>query len=113
MFVQGGRRDGAQIIPAWWIDDILDNGDAEAWNQGDFAAYFPDRPIHYRSKWYVLRGREPVIFGVGVFGQNLFIDRANQIVIAKFSSQPPPLDEPRISLTLRGVEAIRRHLMRS
>ena len=53
--------------------------------------------IHYRSKWYVLRGAAPLMFGVGIFGQNVFIDRKNQIVIAKFSSQPLPMDEKRIS----------------
>lgn len=111
LFAQGGRRDGAQIIPGWWIDDIRDNGDPDAWDQGDFAPYFPNQAIHYRSKWYVLRQSEPVIFGVGVYGQNLFIDRANQIVIAKLSSQPPPLDQMRIALTLQAVEAIRRRLI--
>lgn len=113
LFVQGGRRDGTQIVPAWWIDDILGNGDQAAWDAGDFAPYFPKRPMHYRNKWYVLRESEPVIFGVGVYGQNLFIDRANQVVIAKFSSQAPPLDQGRIALTLLGVETIRRHLTRA
>ena len=50
-------------------------------------------------------------FAVGVFGQNLFVDRKNQIVIAKFSSQALPMDEMRILLTMRGVEAIRGHLL--
>jgi hypothetical protein len=67
--------------------------------------------IHYRSKWYVLRGAAPMMFGVGVFGQNLFIDRKNQIVIAKYSSQAFPMDEKQILLTMRGVEAIRSHLV--
>ena len=63
----------------------MNGGDARAWNEGDFTNYFPGMPIHYRSKWYVLRGHAPIMFGVGVFGQNVFIDRKNQIVIAKFS----------------------------
>jgi hypothetical protein len=68
-------------------------------------------PIHYRSKWYVLRGAAPMMFGVGVFGQNVFIDGKNQLVIAKFSSQGLPMDEKRILLTMRGIEAIRNHLL--
>ena len=51
------------------------------------------------------------MFGVGIFGQNVFIDRKNQIVIAKFSSQALPMDEKRILLTIRGIEAIRRVLL--
>ncbi len=44
------------------------------------------------------------------FGQNVFVDPENGIVIAKLPSQAVPLDERLISLTMRGVEAIRRHL---
>jgi CubicO group peptidase (beta-lactamase class C family) len=68
-------------------------------------------PIHYRSKWYVLRGDAPIMFGVGVFGQNVFIDRKNQIVIAKFSSQALPMDEQLILLTARGIVALRDYLL--
>ena len=64
----------------------------------------------YRSKWYAQRGDAPMAFGVGVFGQNVFADPENGIVIARLSSQAPPLDERLISLTMPGIEAIRRHL---
>ena len=46
----------------------------------------------------------------GCIGQNVFADPENGIVIAKMSSQAPPLDEHLIALTMRGVESIRRHL---
>ena len=46
----------------------------------------------------------------GIFGQNVFVDPEREIVIAKFSSQAPPLDERLIALTMCGVEAIRHHL---
>lgn len=111
LILQNGRRDDAQIIPERWLDDILNNGDADAWKQGDFACYFPGKVMHYRSKWYVMRGEQPIVFGVGVFGQNVFIDRVNEIAIAKFSSQPPPVDEGLVTLTLSGVEAIRQKLI--
>jgi CubicO group peptidase (beta-lactamase class C family) len=108
---EGGRHAGKQIIPSWWIDDILNAGDAAAWDDGDFVKYFPRMRIHYRSKWYVLRGDAPIMFGVGVFGQNVFIDRKNKIVIAKFSSQALPMDERRILLTMQGIVAIRDQLL--
>lgn len=93
-----------------WIDDIERNGDRKAWDAGSFTAYFPDLPIKYRSKWYVLEGEAPLIFGLGIHGQNLFIDRANQLVIAKLSSQAMPLDAARIGLTMRAVSQIRKCL---
>jgi hypothetical protein len=46
-----------------------------------------------------------------VFGQNVFIDRRNQIVIAKLSSHALPMDEQRILLTMQGIAAIRSYLL--
>ncbi|MBP8309156.1 MAG: serine hydrolase [Burkholderiaceae bacterium] len=107
LLVQDGRRDGRQIVPAAAIRDLESGGDAAAWNGGDFVPYFDGLPIRYRNQWYALQGDPPMLFGVGVFGQHLFVDRARQIVIAKFASQALPLDGERLRLTLRGVAAIR------
>jgi len=93
--------------PSPWIEDLERNGERKAWDAGSFVAYFPGMPIHYRSQWYVLHGGSPLVFGLGIHGQNLFIDRKNQLVIAKFSSQAMPLDAPRIALTMRAVSQIR------
>lgn len=110
LVVQGGKRGARQVIPEAWIEDVLKNGDRAAWDQGDFIPYYPGLPIHYRSKWYVLNGPSPMLFGMGVNGQNLFVDRKNEIVIAKFSSQAMPMDEGRIALTMRGIERVRAFL---
>ena len=93
-----------------WIDDIERGGDRKAWDAGSFTAYYPGMPIKYRSKWYVLEGEAPLIFGLGIHGQNLFIDRRNELVIAKLSSQAMPLDAARIALTMRAVSQLRKCL---
>lgn len=113
LLAEGGRYGGKQIVPSSWIEDIFTKGDPQAWDAGDFVKYFPQMNIHYRSKWYVLRGDAPMAFGVGVFGQNLFVDPKNEIVIAKFSSQALPMDEKRILVTMRGVGEIRTYLQES
>lgn len=106
LLLQGGSRDGRRIIPADWIDDLITGGDPAAWNEGDFVELFRKAPMRYRSKWYVQDGPAPLLFGFGVHGQNLFVDRTNQVVIAKVSSQAAPIDEERNELTLRAVRAI-------
>lgn len=110
LIAQGGARNGRQIIPEAWIEDITRNGDAEAWNRGDFAHLFPGAAMHYRDKWYVTREDTPMLFGLGVNGQNLFIDRARQLVIAKFSSQESALDVPAIETTMAMVGRLRERL---
>lgn len=114
LLAQHGRRDGHAVVPAAWIDDVVSNGDPQAWADGDFARYFPGQPMHYRDKWYVLEGDgAPLLFGLGVNGQNLFVDRDNGIVVAKFSSQAAAMDAGRIALTGRGISALRAHLARA
>jgi hypothetical protein len=108
LIVQGGSRNGTQIIPSGWIEDIFGGGDPKAWAAGDLVPYFGERPMHYRSKWYVLRDRKMAL-GLGVYGQNIFVDRANELVIAKLSSQAPPLDKDLIDLTLKFAEAMSDH----
>lgn len=110
LMAQGGAREGRQIIPAAWIEDILSNGDAAAWDGGDFAALFPGTAMHYRDKWYVTREARPLLFGIGVNGQHLFVDRAAELVVAKFSSQAMALDSPAITATMALVAAIRGRL---
>jgi len=109
LIVQDGRRNDRPIIPAGWIEDVLRGGDPKAWAAGDLISYFGDRTMHYRNKWYVLRDRD-IALGLGVYGQNVFVDRTNELVIAKVSSQPPPLDKDLIDLTMTFVEAMRDHL---
>jgi CubicO group peptidase (beta-lactamase class C family) len=106
LVMEEGARTGVQIVPASWIEDIVRNGDPGAWAAGDLAAYFPGVPLRYRSHWYVRDGKPPVVFGLGIHGQYVFVDRARGIVIAKVSSQALPIDAERITLTLRAVSRI-------
>lgn len=110
LLIQSGRRESQQIIPKSWLDDIWAAGDRDAWDKGDFTTYLPGFPVKYRSKWYTLTGQQPILFGLGVFGQNVFIDPSNEIVVAKFSSQALPMDEDRIQMTTNAIPQICRFL---
>lgn len=109
LIVQNGARNDGTIITGVWIEDMLRGGDPKAWAAGDLASYFGDRTMHYRSKWYVLRDRN-IALGLGVYGQNIFVDKAHEIVIAKLSSQAPPLDKDLIDLTMTFAAAMQDHL---
>ena len=93
-----------------FLQEIETGGDPQAWSAGDLAQYFRGLPIRYRSHWYVLEGDAPLVFGWGIHGQHLFIDRKNQIVVARFASQSLPVDPARIALMLRAVSEIRQRL---
>ncbi len=110
LLLEDGTRDSKQVVPSAWIADIAGNGNAAAWNAGSFAPYFPGRAMHYRSKWYVDNEAGPMLFGLGVHGQNLFVDPASDLVVAKFSSQELPLDSDLIGLTTHFVDTLRWNL---
>ena len=108
-------RDLARV-GQWLIEERGDflqglaRGDPKAWKAGDLVQYFPGLPMRYRSQWYLLDGDAPLAFGLGIHGQNLFVDAARQIVIAKFSSQAAPLDAALIGRTMRIVAKLRQLL---
>ncbi len=104
-----GKRDAVQVLPEAWIDDVLTNGDPDAWANGDFAAYFPGRDMHYRNKWYIERGDNPMVFCIGIHGQNLFVLPGQELVIAKMSSRPKPLDPDVSQLNLKMISALKQH----
>jgi CubicO group peptidase (beta-lactamase class C family) len=108
-------RIGLFIIehPSAWIEDLERSGERKAWDAGDLAAFFGGLPLSYRSQWYALEGAAPLLFGYGIHGQFLCVDRRNQAVIAKFSSQAAPTDPPRIGLMLRAVSEIRKFLAKA
>ena len=110
LICQQGRRGDRQLIPSAWIDDLYTGGSSQAWAHGGFAVYYPGMPVRYRSQWYALDGAAPLLFGLGIHGQNVFVDRTNSLVIAKVSSQPLPLEPELISLTMHAVQAIRQRV---
>ena len=40
-----GAANGSQVVPASWIADIRNNGDAAAWQKGEMTDAFPEGPL--------------------------------------------------------------------
>ncbi|OKO79237.1 serine hydrolase [Bradyrhizobium sp. NAS96.2] len=99
-----GISNGRQVVPGWWVDDIRQNGNAEAWSRGDLTKVFPNG--NYRNKWYTLDRGETPFAAVGIHGQWIYIDPANETVIARVSSQPLPMDLDLDHMWMRGYRAI-------
>jgi CubicO group peptidase (beta-lactamase class C family) len=91
LVLNGGNRDGVQIIPAEWVADMRANGNRDAWVRGNFAASFPMG--RYRSCWYQFGTERDHFAGEGIHGQRLLIDPVSRVVIAKFSTVPLPSDD--------------------
>lgn len=111
LLVQNGRHADQAVIPPEWIQDILEQGDREAWASGEWSKLLPYRSMSYRAGWYAVDDEPRMLFAMGIHGQNLFVDQANRLVIAKLSSQALPVDIPAWRLTHRAVAELRRCLV--
>ncbi|CCD93359.1 putative Beta-lactamase family protein; 6-aminohexanoate-dimer hydrolase [Bradyrhizobium sp. ORS 375] len=112
VLADGGVVDQRQVVPARIIDDLVNGGDRAAWSNGQWSEAFApiSRTMAYRSGWYTVDGDPQILFAMGVHGQNLFVDRANDVVVAKFSSWAQPTDNRALWLTHTGVAEIGRCL---
>lgn len=107
MIRQRGVAHGRQVIPGWWIDDINDNGDPEAWARGEFAEMFPDAA--YRSKFYQIDRKRRTLCCIGIHGQWIYIDPISELVIVRVAAEPIPLDVDNYRAWRRGFAAIVQH----
>ena len=107
LMLQDGAREGVQVLPRSWVDDIWSGGDRAAWDAGDFAMDFPGAAVSYRSKWYVHHGAEPMLQCRGIHGQYLFVDRARDLVVAWLSSHGQPSEAGRTEAVLSAVLSLR------
>jgi len=100
-----GRAGNQQIVPRWWIEDILANGDRRAWLATPSAASLLPNG-RYRSQWYMIGNATGAFCAIGIHGQWIYIDPAAEIVIAKLSSQPLPVQDATDNLLLAAFDAI-------
>ncbi|MFW6076621.1 MAG: serine hydrolase domain-containing protein [Hyphomicrobiales bacterium] len=103
-----GVANGRQVVPGWWVDDILSNGDPEVWAKSDTNALLPNG--RYRSLWYVTGNAHGAFYAFGIHGQWIYVDPPSGVVVAKQSSWPDPLDDSMERLHLAGYDAIVRAL---
>lgn len=111
LVLDGGVREGARVLPADWLADLEMGGDPQAWADGEWGALFrfAGERMRYRAGWYGIDAPAPrLLFAMGVHGQNLFVDRANRLVVAKLSSQAERSDARAIGLTHWALPGIRR-----
>jgi CubicO group peptidase (beta-lactamase class C family) len=108
-----GQGTSGEVVPTAWLDDIAGNGDPEAWREGQWGESFAaiSRKMRYRSGWYVVDDEPQILFAMGIHGQNLLVDAANRIVIAKLSSQNDPIDPRAMWLTHQAVPEFRRCIL--
>jgi len=106
MMIDDGRLRGQQVVPAAWIADTCagDELSRERFANGAYGAVMPG--WHYRNQVWVASADPPVMLGIGIHGQVLYMDKARRLVIVMLSSQPEPLDLNLYLAMLGATQAI-------
>ncbi|MGM4917214.1 serine hydrolase [Tardiphaga sp. 813_E8_N1_3] len=102
----GGIVNGRRIVSQDWVSDTITNGSAEAWRAGKFVEWLPEG--RYRNKWYQTGNASGAFFALGIHGQYLYVNPRAELVVAKFSSQPEPVDNDLKRLNLALFDALAR-----
>jgi len=91
-------------------EDLFNNGDTDAWNRGEWGRAFSPVSSHmsYRNGWYMIHDQPSLLFAMGLYGQNLFIDKSNNLVVAKFSSWKEETDYAAFGLTYATIRNLKK-----
>ncbi|MDN6859454.1 serine hydrolase [Pseudomonas sp. CAN2814] len=85
MLLGRGRFNGHQVLPQAAVERLLRGNDPAVYaTNKEFSEWSPQ--ASYKSQWYVFNDR--ALMAVGIHGQWVFVDFANQVVIIKQSSAP-------------------------
>jgi hypothetical protein len=79
---------GRQILPAFWIDAIVDIDDRHVANMSANVKYRDDPWQAYHNMWWILDADKGEFCAVGIHGQVIYINRNTDSVMVWFSSQP-------------------------
>lgn len=109
LFLEEGAVEGRQVVPAAWVAQC---------SQGDQAAFAVDYADYfigvndgaYSRQWWALAPRRRRQVGLGIFGQLLWIDPVDQLVVVALSSWPDYLNEPFRHAIFQACEALGRAL---
>lgn len=106
LLLDGGRRDGRQIIPEAWIEATRNVSDALF--QGIYRIALPNGAYHNQI-WIEDTARKSYM-ARGIFGQFIYVDPASAFAVVKLSTWPEFVSDERTLEFLAAVHAIRDHL---
>lgn len=104
---EGTSLTGAQVVPAWWIEDCL-TGDPDS--RRAFAQSHDDTRMPggmYRNQfWLPYPAGRRILVCLGIHGQMIYADLETGVVAAKLSSWPEPQHAVKLFSALRAFHTI-------
>lgn len=103
-----GRVGDRQVVPAGWVDQCRDQ-EAAHLQVGSLGASGAEH-YGYTNQWWTLGGDDRAFTGIGIYGQYLYVDPTEDVVVVKCSAWPQEEDERLDRETISACQAIVDHL---
>ncbi len=101
LYLNNGNYNGEQILEKDWIRDSLDISAAYSRPGSNDDAY---NAIGYGYQWWVPKGGQGEFMAIGVYGQWIYVNPSNRVIIVKTSADPNFMEK---GYELRHVEFFR------
>ncbi|MFE6964081.1 serine hydrolase domain-containing protein [Agromyces sp. NPDC057679] len=88
LVLDGGVAPGGRVVSEEWARAILAGGDPGAMTSEAFTGAFPGGS--YTAQWWCMGNARGNVSGIGIHGQNLWLDPRTDSVIVKLSTWPDP-----------------------
>ena len=105
MMIHDGRFDGRAVVPAAWIEDTIagDETSSPCYLDSDYAEFGFS---HYRNQVWVKDAARQTMLALGIHGQIIYMDKLNDIVMVKLSTQPESVDMDLFMDAFAAMDAI-------
>jgi CubicO group peptidase (beta-lactamase class C family) len=108
LMLQEGQINDRRVFPVTVVTDIRRNGDTQAFAKGSHADLYPDGA--YRNYWWIKNDDDGAYLAKGIYGQYIYINPANNVVIVRFASEKISADRERMIRVEAAFKAIARQL---
>ncbi len=109
VMINDGIFNGEQIVPAGWIQDTTagDSTSSKCFKDSEYAGFGFS---HYRNQVWVKDAARQVMLALGIHGQIIYMNKADDVVIVKLSTQPESVDAEMFMDAFSAMDAIAEHL---
>jgi CubicO group peptidase (beta-lactamase class C family) len=88
LMLDGGVAPAGRVLNQQWVSAIMAGGNTSAMNEEAFTAHYPNGS--YTNQWWCTGNDRGNVSGIGIHGQNLWLDPLTDTVIVKLSTWPDP-----------------------
>ncbi|MBC9926016.1 MULTISPECIES: serine hydrolase [unclassified Leucobacter] len=88
LILDGGVAPGGRVVSEAWAQSVLAGGNQKAMTDEGYTSFYPNGS--YTRQWWSTGNERSNVSGIGIHGQNLWLDPLTDSVIVKLSTWPDP-----------------------